>query len=197
MDEYFGESPHLKLETANDSDDGDDDDNGDDGDDSDNEEEEEGPDDETMEMEVVDGSLLGAYPQPTLRMAVHPTARRVAGGHLVSAYGTTDLIQSLTRFLKPFARQGGLQPVVLLSDTFDVWHKLTLHHQPIPFASNEPLHHDVLRIRLAGTDQHDRQAPGVFDTTLFLHQSHEVGLKREFFFHHCRTPCLRHQLICL
>ena len=78
--------------------------------------------------------------------------------------------------------QGCLKPVVLSLDVFDVWHKLTLDHQPIPFAPNEPPHRDVIRIRPPAADRQNRLLPGVFDTVLFLDRPQVAGLARKFFF---------------
>ncbi|KAF8594884.1 hypothetical protein BDV93DRAFT_515438 [Ceratobasidium sp. AG-I] len=130
---------------------------------------------ETTEMEVNE-DLWAAYPRPTLSVAVHPTCPCLIGDHLVSTYGTTDLIRLLTQFLKPLAHKGSAKPAVFLSNKFDVWHKLTLQHQPIPFAQHEPLQRDVVRTRPPSTDQQGRPIPGVFDTALFLHQRDAVGL---------------------
>ncbi|KAF8597217.1 hypothetical protein BDV93DRAFT_479616 [Ceratobasidium sp. AG-I] len=181
MDEYFGESSHRRVEMdvvddAGDVGDGDDDDDNV----SDEEDDDDGDlDNETMEIEAVEEELeIGAYPRPTLSVAVHPTLRRLTGYQLIDTYGATDLIPSLTQFLKPFPREAGLKPVVFPSDTFDVWHKLTLDHQPVPFAPNEPSHQDVIRIRPSDNDEYGRQAPGLFDTAIFLYRPQAVGLSR-------------------
>lgn len=179
MDEYFGETPRLKLEMDKyDGGDEDDDEETDDKDDAEEEDEEdEGPSDE---IKMAEKAEMGAYPHPTLRVAMQPTCPRVTGRHLIDTYGTTDLIHSLTRFLKPFARKSGVKPVVFASDVFDVWHKLTLEHAPVPFALNEPSHCDVVRIRPPDRDHQGRQEPGLFDTALFVHQPGEFGLTRKF-----------------
>ena len=96
MDEYFGESPRLpKLDTIDDGDDGDDGDDADDDDDDDSEQEEEEEEGETMAIEAIDESSIGAYPQPTLSMAMRPTHCQLSGYDLASTYGATELIPLL------------------------------------------------------------------------------------------------------
>ncbi|KAG8769803.1 hypothetical protein FRC12_004732, partial [Ceratobasidium sp. 428] len=183
LDEYFGESPRLKLEAGDiedDDDKGEDDGDDDEDDEGDEEEvEEEGLEAANKEMEVVqEGSGIAAYPRPTLKMAVQPTRPRRTGHHLVSTYGTTDLIRSLDRFLKPLARDAGVNCRIFLSDTFDVWHILNLYHASIPFAPDEHLHRDAIRIRPPSTDTHGSRVKGLFDTALFLHRPQAFGLQR-------------------
>lgn len=142
INEYYGNFTCFKLEPGDSFEDseGDEDDEEDE-----EEEEEECLGDEMVDLEVVnDEPGVGAYPQPTISVAVKPTCCRLIGHRLISTYGTTDLIRSLTKFLKPIARKAGVQPLVFASDSFDVWHKLTLKHQPVPFAPNEPLQQDVI-----------------------------------------------------
>ncbi|KAG8796342.1 hypothetical protein FRC12_000059 [Ceratobasidium sp. 428] len=179
MDEFYGESPRLKLpagQTEGDDDDDRDDNDDDDVDDDDEDDEEAGVHEE-MEADS-DSSDVIAYPRPTLSVAVQPTKARRTGHHLVSTYGTTDLIRSLDRFLKPLARDTGVAPRIFLADTFDVWHKLTIHHRSIRFAPDEHLHQDVVRIRPPSTDAHGYRVPGLFDTALFLNRPQAVGLQR-------------------
>ncbi|KAG8732169.1 hypothetical protein FRC10_001170 [Ceratobasidium sp. 414] len=177
--EYFGE--HA---LGGDSD-KDNNDNGDNND-SDDEDEEGGDDDEEgqerVEVETAEEKSDPAYPRPTLSVAVRPTRPRLTGHDLIGTYGATDLIRSLTRFLKPLARRAGLKPIVLPSDMFDTWHKISLGHESPSFAPNEPPHRDVIRIQPPSRDQHGRRLPGLFDTALFLHQPQAVGLYRESFF---------------
>ena len=196
IDEYFGEFPRLQLEGDGEfyDDDGDGGGGGDGGeDDNDDDGAEDGedgdPGEERMEIGAAEEEHgFGAYPSPTLRMAVQPTRRRLTGQHLIDTYGATDLIRSLTQFLKPFPRENSFKPVIFPSDSFDVWHKLTLDHQLVPFAPNEPPHQDVIRIRLSDTKQYGRQVPGLFDTAMFLYRPQATGLSRKFLCYFTR-PC--------
>ncbi|QRV93709.1 Zn-finger protein [Ceratobasidium sp. AG-Ba] len=182
IDEYYGELSHPKPQRdidgdglASDDEDADGDRNSDD-DDGDVVE-----DALNLINEEIDHVMEGvpdSYPRPSLGVAVQPTRRSLTGHHLVSSYGATDLVRSLTRFLKPLARGSGFPTAIFLSDTFDVWHKLTLTHRPIFFAQDEPLHHDVICIRPPSVDQSGRHVPGLFDTILFLHRPLAVGLQR-------------------
>ncbi|QRV93061.1 Zn-finger protein [Ceratobasidium sp. AG-Ba] len=185
LDECYGESPRLKLEPGDVEDDGSDSDDDDndvsDGSDDEGEEEIEEDNLETSQeaMEAVhESSGMVTYPRPTLSVAVQATCPRLTGHQLVSAYGAIDLTRSLVRFLKPLARNAGVNPTVFLSNKFDIWHKLKIQHRPIPFALDEHPHRDVIRIRPPSTDQHGRRVPGLFDTALFLHQPLAVGLQQ-------------------
>ncbi|KAF8596468.1 hypothetical protein BDV93DRAFT_548345 [Ceratobasidium sp. AG-I] len=174
IDNFYGESLCLGLEM--DEDDGDyKEEDKEDEEDDDNE----GLGDDMEEIGMAEAELgVSAYPRPTFSVAVRPTCPRVTGHNLINVYGAIDLINSLARFLKPLARKAGLKPVVLSSNVFDIWHKLTLQHLPTPFAPNESPHCDVVRIRLPGADQHSHCVPGIFDTVLFLHQPGELDFSR-------------------
>ncbi|KAG8713803.1 hypothetical protein FRC08_012777 [Ceratobasidium sp. 394] len=169
MDEYFGKRALGSDEIYGDGD-GDEEDE----DHEEDEEDEEGK--ERVEVETAEEKSDPAYPRPTLSVAVRPTRPRLSGHHLISTYGAIDLISSLTRFLKPLAREAGLKPVVLPSDTFDTWHKITLCHELASFAPNEPLHRDAIRIRPPSLDENGRRLPGLFNTALFLYQPQAVGI---------------------
>ncbi|KAG8700490.1 hypothetical protein FRC08_004668 [Ceratobasidium sp. 394] len=164
MDEYFGES--APPDNVCDDDDDDDDDD------------EESIQGDAVEAETVEDESEIAYPRPTLSVAVRPTCPRVAGHHLVSTYGATDLIRLLTRLLKPLARKAGLNGLVLPSDRFDTWHKLTIRHQPLPFAPNEPPQRDAVRVRPPTLDESGRKTPGLFDTVMFVNNPQAVGVQR-------------------
>ncbi|QRV86858.1 Zn-finger protein [Ceratobasidium sp. AG-Ba] len=102
---------------------------GDDSDEEDDDDDDEENDEEAIEEEELDAvhEVIGAaqesldliaYPQPTLSVAVRPTFARQTGHHLASAYGAVDVVRSLARFLKPLARDTGVNPTVFLSDLF-------------------------------------------------------------------------------
>ncbi|KAG8724614.1 hypothetical protein FRC09_016584 [Ceratobasidium sp. 395] len=141
-----------------------------------------GGDNEVSRVEVdgVEDESEIAYPQPAISVAVQPTFPGLTGHRLVDGYGATDLIRSVGNFVKPLARKAGVKPVILPSDKFDTWHKITLRHRPLPFAPNEPLHQDVIRIRPPEPDEDGHQAPGLFDTAMFLNRPEAMGLNRKF-----------------
>ncbi|KAG8686921.1 hypothetical protein FRC08_012267, partial [Ceratobasidium sp. 394] len=148
-----------------------------DDDDDDDKEEDDDEGEERMDVETAEEKPDPAYPRPTLSVAVRPTHPCLSGHQLISTYGATDLIRSLTRFLKPLAaREAGLKPLVLASDAFDIWHKITLCHESPSFAPDEPPRRDIIRIRPPSQDEHGRRLPGLFDTALFIHQPQAVCL---------------------
>ncbi|KAG8690080.1 hypothetical protein FRC08_010676, partial [Ceratobasidium sp. 394] len=147
------------------------------GDDNDNKEEDDDEGEERMDVETAEEKPNPAYPQPTLSMAVRPTHPHLSGHQLISTYSATDLIHSLTHFLKPLAAcEAGLKPLVLASDVFDIWHKITLCHESPSFAPDEPPRRNIIRIRPPSQDEHSCRLPGLFDTALFIHQPQAVGL---------------------
>ncbi|KAG8710720.1 hypothetical protein FRC08_016800 [Ceratobasidium sp. 394] len=127
-------------------------------DDDDNEEEEDDDEgEERVEVETAEEKLDPAYPRPTLSVAVWPTHPRLSGHDLITAYGATALIRSLTRFLKPLARDTGFNPVVLPSDTFDTWHKITFCHDVVTYPGKThifPYFSELSRCRLSQTPSH-------------------------------------------
>ncbi|KAJ1309298.1 hypothetical protein OPQ81_004960 [Rhizoctonia solani] len=93
-----------------------------------------------------------AYPEAKVHVAKTPTRRRVKGSELVQVYGAKDLLANTARYLtRRFQAQPGnfgLKP----NEEFDVWHRVYLHHEPLPFS---PL-------------ERPRLKAGVFDTALVL-----------------------------
>ncbi|KAG8773758.1 hypothetical protein FRC12_002328 [Ceratobasidium sp. 428] len=129
---------------------------------------------ESEERSAIAGNTY--YPQPSIRIAQQPTVRHVPGHVLISSYGCSDFVRVVRAFL---LSKTGRKPLLLLpSDTFNVWHKATLYHPPLPFAPSEPPHRDVIRVRPPARDQAGRiNALGVFDTALFP-IDHQLGITR-------------------
>ncbi|CAE6368386.1 unnamed protein product [Rhizoctonia solani] len=120
-----------------------------------------------------------AYPRPLLSIALQPTVPRVSGTTLVDTYGASDLMPALTRFLRPKCLAVGEDHYLLPTDRFDVWHKLTLHHDVLPFAPDEPAQRDVIRVKPPVRDHAGRlRDAGVFDVALVLDKPQAFGLKR-------------------
>ncbi|KAG8773834.1 hypothetical protein FRC12_002290 [Ceratobasidium sp. 428] len=118
------------------------------------------------------------HPWPEFAIAMRPT-RHATLSQLVDDYGTTSLERALHSFLRPYARDNTW--FLLPHDDFNVWHKLTLYHHPLPFAPDEARQRDVIRVRPALRDQRGRsllRIEPVFDTALFLHDSSKFGIHR-------------------
>ncbi|KAJ1303019.1 hypothetical protein OPQ81_011220 [Rhizoctonia solani] len=111
-----------------------------------------------------------AYPEAKVHVAKTPTRRRVKGSELVQVYGAKDLLANAARYLtRRFQAQPGnfgLKP----NEEFDVWHRVYLHHEPLPFSPLERPRRDVVRAtppNLNTTREFEVKA-GVFDTALML-----------------------------
>ncbi|KAG8731379.1 hypothetical protein FRC10_001785, partial [Ceratobasidium sp. 414] len=128
---------------------------------------EEDSDEKQVQLELVELVIPPQptyYPQPSITIAWAPTVRHVPGHVLISSYCTPDLIRAVHSFL---LCKTGRTPILLPSDQFDVWHKATLNHPPLPFAPGQPCHRDVVHIHPEARDTvgHVRDT-GLFDTAL-------------------------------
>ncbi|KAG8696846.1 hypothetical protein FRC08_006902 [Ceratobasidium sp. 394] len=146
-----------------------------DGDGSDNEEEE---DEEQVHFAgrmktTMDARQHAVYPNPTLSIALKPTAGRVRGLELMTKYGATDLVRALHHYLKWHATRQNIPPNFLPTayHEYPVWHRLYLRHRALPFDPDWP-RRDVVRARPEDEDQ-----DGVFDVAMFLERRHEFGLQ--------------------
>jgi uncharacterized protein (DUF697 family) len=143
------------------------------------------------------------YPGPTRRIAARPTRFRVPGAELVEVYGATDLIPALATCLRKCFDIRPRSYSLALFDLFNVWHRFHLNHTPLPFAPLEPPCRDVVRAKpplLTATGV--VKTPGVFDTTLFVHDRTLFGLRRKrssaFPLVTCsRFTLLFHPILCL
>ncbi|KAG8701170.1 hypothetical protein FRC09_005520 [Ceratobasidium sp. 395] len=117
------------------------------------------------------------HPSPEFAIAMRATCYATLS-QLINDYGATSFERALKTFLRPYAEGRWF---ILASDKFYVWHKLTLYHHPLPFAPDEPRQRDVIRARprARGTRNNPlkRREPA-FDTVLYVHDSHQVGLSR-------------------
>ncbi|KAG9090045.1 hypothetical protein FRC06_001241, partial [Ceratobasidium sp. 370] len=108
------------------------------------------------------------YPNPRRQMAKAPTKPNLCLKDVVREYGASDLILATTDFLT--TRAGIPQHDTLLSEysRINIWHRLYLHHEPLPFAPLEPLRRDVVRASPTALDAAGRvRTAGVWDTVLF------------------------------
>ncbi|KAG8737371.1 hypothetical protein FRC10_008286, partial [Ceratobasidium sp. 414] len=134
-----------------------------------------GEDEDEDEEETRRNKRHAVYPNPTLSIALKPTAGRVRGLDLVTKYGATELIPALHRYLKRHATRQNLPSNFLPTahHTYPVWHRLYLRHRALPFDPEWP-RRDVIRAR-----PEDEEQPAVFDVAMFLERCHEFGLQRK------------------
>ncbi|KAG9086465.1 hypothetical protein FRC07_013081, partial [Ceratobasidium sp. 392] len=190
IEEFYGEDPDFDLEEFERQALDDDDDEVDERNMSVIEEGDEGEtgDEDQVEVEresdLESGEVESAmihYPRPSISIARRPTVRHVSGHMLIKSYHMTDLLRALRLFIATRTRPHHQRPLILATDHFDVWHKATLKHLPLPFAPNQPCHRDVVRVHPAIRDSSGHikaTAHGVFNTGLFALDSHGVGLGR-------------------
>ncbi|QRW10718.1 hypothetical protein RhiLY_09717 [Ceratobasidium sp. AG-Ba] len=143
-----------------------------------NQREDEADDVEDEELEPVDPAMSDEthYPRPRITLARQPTARNVPGHVIASSYGASGFIRATRAFL---SAKTGQSPILLPSSRFDVWHKATFHHPPLPFAPLQPPHEDVIRVRPMTRDKAGRiKNKGIFDTALFAADPNGSGIAR-------------------
>ncbi|KAG9080792.1 hypothetical protein FRC06_006159, partial [Ceratobasidium sp. 370] len=116
------------------------------------------------------------YPDPALSIAVKPSGGRISGADIVDKYGATDLIRSLHVYLKRHTTRKYLPSFFLptIRHHFLVWHRLYLHHRPLPF-NPEHGQRDVIRARPESSLLH-----AAFDVVLLTHREDEFGIHRKF-----------------
>ncbi|KAG8751037.1 hypothetical protein FRC12_012637 [Ceratobasidium sp. 428] len=183
LDEYYGEppTPREPIKTAAWVAD----DSGDyvpeeDGEEAWEDEEEVEPDDESEEgnrrRSTSDVNSV-EHPAPEFAIAVRPY-KRATMSEIADEYSATSFERALTNFLRPRTDKHFF---VLPNEEFDVWHKVTLYHRRLSFAPDEPLQRDVIRARPAARDARNRvryRHEPAFDTALFVHDPHQMGLHR-------------------
>ncbi|KAG9103180.1 hypothetical protein FRC07_010067 [Ceratobasidium sp. 392] len=109
------------------------------------------------------------YPNPRRKMAKHPTKHNISISEVADKYGAPRIIPAITAFLNH--RIGIPTHDVLLSphNYLDVWHKLYLYHQPLPFAPFDPLRRDVVRASPPpARDTNNWLNAGAWDVALYL-----------------------------
>ncbi|KAG8720797.1 hypothetical protein FRC08_018133 [Ceratobasidium sp. 394] len=109
------------------------------------------------------------YPNPRRHMAANPTKHNVPVKEVMKSHGASDLPAAITRFMTD--RLGVPEHDVLLSpyNRLDLWHRLYLRHQPLPFAPFEPPRRDVVRAIPTVLTQGGRiRKEAVWDTALYL-----------------------------
>lgn len=116
------------------------------------------------------------YLNPTLFLAAQPTAGQVRGDRIVATHGAIDFLSALHSFLRSHKTRRYVHKNFLptLHHHFLVWHRLYLHHRPLPF-DPENAKRDVIRARPRGGHHED-----IFDVALLDNGGYEFGLKRKF-----------------
>ncbi|KAG8721715.1 hypothetical protein FRC08_010851 [Ceratobasidium sp. 394] len=120
------------------------------------------------------------YPNPRRHMAKAPTRPNLRLKDVAKDYGAPDLISATAHFL--VNRAGILRYDTLLSEysRINIWHRLYLHHERLPFAPLEPLRREVVRASPTALDAagHVRKA-GVWDTVLFKEKPNRAAHARD------------------
>jgi hypothetical protein len=116
------------------------------------------------------------YPDPHRQMAKSPTKPNLRLKDVIADYCAPNLVSATTDFL--LHRVQIPRHDLLLSDYnhIHIWHRLYLHHQPLPFAPLEPPRRDVIRASPTTLDVAGRvHKSGVWDTVLFRDQPNRRG----------------------
>ncbi|KAG9106332.1 hypothetical protein FRC07_008867 [Ceratobasidium sp. 392] len=113
------------------------------------------------------------YLEPTQSMALKAKSG-VQGLDMAGTHGATDFIPALHAYLNTAKPQENI-PTFFFPTAhhfFPVWHRLYLHHKPLPFDPEHP-RRDVVRARPESA--HLEEA---FDVALFIHRPEAFGLHR-------------------
>ncbi|KAF8595491.1 hypothetical protein BDV93DRAFT_574950 [Ceratobasidium sp. AG-I] len=115
---------------------------------------------------------------PRRHMGVNPTKRNVLIKDVEKEYGATDLRSAITKFLTNRLDVPEHDVMLSRSNQLNVWHRLYLHHQPLPFAPFEPPRRDVVRASPPTLGPRGRKKkPGVWDTALYLERPNRFGYR--------------------
>jgi hypothetical protein len=120
------------------------------------------------------------YPNPRRLMAKYPTKQKVPLSDLVNRYGASNILADITTFLVRRRKVPSHHVLLSAHNYVNIWHKLYLHHQPLPFVPLDPLRRDVVRAKPPVLDARGRtHQPAVFDVALYLERPNQ---QRKFFF---------------
>ncbi|KAG8713982.1 hypothetical protein FRC09_018121, partial [Ceratobasidium sp. 395] len=143
------------------------------------EQEEREADGPLMQLENNQGTVPDAdqhvvYPSPHVSIPITPTAGSVQGLDIIGTYGAADLIPALHQYLNKNKPRQNIPSTFFPTahHSFPVWHRLYLHHQPLPF---DPEHRkrDVIRARPKSACLDE-----AFDIALLAYRPDEFGLQR-------------------
>ncbi|KAG8795568.1 hypothetical protein FRC12_012665 [Ceratobasidium sp. 428] len=130
---------------------------------------------EEVEHDAETGPEPVTYPNPRRRVAVNPTKPKVEIKEVIRTYGASDLTSAITNFLT--RRLGVSKHDILLSpyNQLQLWHRLYLYHDPLPFAPFDPPRRDVIRASAPVLDERGRvRKEGVWDVALFLERPNQT-----------------------
>ncbi|KAG8737181.1 hypothetical protein FRC10_008489 [Ceratobasidium sp. 414] len=134
------------------------------------------------------------YPNPRLSMAKAPTKPNLWLKDVTHDYGATDLISATTDFLVNRAEIPHHDTLLSNHSRINVWHRLHLHHDRLPFAPLEPLRRDIVRASPTTLDAAGCVCvAGVWDTVLFKEWPNRPGtfFRRPFTSHHTNRFALQ------
>ncbi|KAG9093710.1 hypothetical protein FRC06_011404, partial [Ceratobasidium sp. 370] len=92
------------------------------------------------------------YPNPRCQMAKAPTKPNLRLKDVVREYSASDLISVTMAFSTTRARIPQYNTLLSKYSHINIWHRLYLHHEPLPFTPLEPLRRDVVRASLTTLD---------------------------------------------
>ncbi|KAF8602027.1 hypothetical protein BDV93DRAFT_557799 [Ceratobasidium sp. AG-I] len=102
-------------------------------------------------------------------MAKAPTKQKVLIRDVIDKYGASNLIADVAKFLGRRCGTPSHDALISHNNYVDVWHKLYLHHEPLPFAPFEPLRRDVVRASPPVLNKRGRICErGIWDVALYL-----------------------------
>ncbi|KAG8702744.1 hypothetical protein FRC08_003275 [Ceratobasidium sp. 394] len=115
------------------------------------------------------------YPNPRRHMAKNPTKRNLLVKDVTAQYGASDLTNAITTFLTNRLDIPRHDIVISPHNRLDIWHRLYLHHRPLPFAPFEPPRRDVVRASAPVYGSRGRvYKPGVWDVALYLERPNRL-----------------------
>ncbi|KAG9087692.1 hypothetical protein FRC07_012761 [Ceratobasidium sp. 392] len=127
------------------------------------------------------------HPDPTLFIANKPTKSSVPAQEFIRRHEAPDFVNAVKRYVSQLP--GGAEHARLLSEDFrfNIWARLSLVHDPLPFAPLVGGRSDLVRARPAtAANGLTRRRPSAFDTVLMEVNPAAQGINREiiFFFAH-------------
>lgn len=112
-----------------------------------------------------------AYPHPRHQLTKNPTRRQMPIWDLTKGHGASNLISDISNFLSCRCGVPPHNTVISCHNHVDVWCKVYLHHQPLPFVPFDPLRRDVVRVSPEVLGPGSRiQQRAAWDVALYLEQ---------------------------
>ncbi|QRV93925.1 hypothetical protein RhiJN_21943 [Ceratobasidium sp. AG-Ba] len=120
------------------------------------------------------------YPDPRRHLAVNPTKRDLRLKDVSRQYQAPNLESALKDFLVRRCDIPEYNVMLSPEHCLPVWHRLYLHHRPLPFAPFESPRRDVVRASapILGPGGRIRKE-GVWDTALYLERPNQIRSNAE------------------